>query len=279
MNKFKVFFTFLAIIWLCLCGVGSIYAFFESGSYAWLGVSVNAFALPLWLLFKQLRPAEIAVDSRESPAFAGVLLGLGLVLLLDTKKSLAVYLAIYNLFVFLLYLYHLSTIRHLSMPAVNSPFPTLVVDGNQSWCAEDACESSDGVLLLFLRGSFCAESHMQLRQLIAAQEKLDARGIRLVLVSMQAPARWLECLQHGLQADIPASWLFLQLDPQAAINKPFIAAGGAPFLHWLWSKNAVRPSAWLLDSEGYIVWRHLPDNYRVPGSGAQFLEQLYRLEE
>ncbi|WP_226667799.1 hypothetical protein [Microbulbifer aggregans] len=192
---------------------------------------------------------------------------------------MAVYLAIYNLFVFLIYLNHLSAVRHSSMPAVNSSFPELMVEGNQSWQAADVCGNFGGALLLFLRGSFCAESRIQVRQLMCAQEKLDARGVKLVLVSMETRAQWYERLRCDPQADIPGKWLFLQLDRDAAKNVPFIASSGAPFVRWWWGRDAVRPSTWLLDAEGYIVWRYLPDNYRVPGSGAQFLEQLYRLEE
>ncbi|MFV8783792.1 hypothetical protein ACNKU7_15350 [Microbulbifer sp. SA54] len=279
MIKFKVFFTFLAIIWLCLCGAGSIYAFFATGNVAWMGVAVNALALPIWLLARQIRSTEIAPDLRESPAFAGVLIGLGVALLLDTKKGMAVYLAIYNLFVFLLYLYHLSAIRHPSMVAVNSRFPQLQLADSQAWDAADNEGDCGGFLLLFLRGSFCAESRWQLWQLLAAHEKLSRSSVRPVLISMESRAQWLEYFRRTQSADIPDSWLFLELNGSAESNELFIANSGAPLLCWHQKKAAVRPSAWLLDTEGYVVWRHLPANYRDPGSITLIADQLYRLEE
>lgn len=272
MNKFKSFFTFFAFLWLCLCGFWGFYALWQSGNFAWTGLIINALALPLWTFLRYLRPQKFVGDIRESPAFACVLLGLGIALLTDAQKGLPVYLAIYNLFVVLLYLYHLSSVRHPSLPAVETRFPALSLADSSEWDPEHCCGTGEkGTLVVFLRGSFCADSRRLLRELQDVLPDLSARGVTLSVFTTEPLSAWAE----ELHRTVPMS----QLDGQAETNAPFVAPGAAPLLFWPRVQNALRPSAWLLDGEGYILWRYLPGNYRVPGSGAKFFDQLYRLED
>lgn len=111
MNKIKAFFASIALIWLFGCGVWAISRFLGSAEIAWFGLLVNAWALPLWMLFCRLWPGKFRSEEREPPAFSAVLVGLAIALLGDSEKGLAVYLGIYNLFVFLLYLHYLRKER------------------------------------------------------------------------------------------------------------------------------------------------------------------------
>ncbi|GAB2521067.1 hypothetical protein GCM10008940_24480 [Microbulbifer agarilyticus] len=44
-----------------------------------------------------------------------------------------------------------------------------------------------------------------------------------------------------------------------------------------WHSAAARPSAWLVDSEGVILWRELTGNYRTPARADTLRAQWFRL--
>ena len=273
MNKFKAFFTFLAFLWLWLCGFAGIYALTNSGNVAWAGLVINAWALPIWVSIRYLQPSKYPSDIRESPAFAGVLLGLGVALLTDVQKGPPVYLAIYNLFVCLIYLYHLSAVRYPPLPTMDAHFPVLAVCGRAEGRPSDLCREGvdKGVLVIFLRGAFCKDSRTLLAELAEQAQRVRDRGVSLLLIGVQPKSQWPESLL--------GSAMYWQLDPNAPQNAPFVASFGAPLVYWGQEKAAARPCAWLLDAEGYVVWRYLPDNYRAPGNATLLTEQLYRLED
>ncbi|MFC6634634.1 hypothetical protein [Microbulbifer taiwanensis] len=194
-------------------------------------------------------------------------------LLSDSERGAPVYLAICNLFVCLIYLFHLSALNHPDMPAVGSRFPLLTTINGNSWDAgqysrRDNCA---GLLLVFLRGSFCADSRAMLARLPELLPELRKRGIELLLFSTEPPTLWPAHLRERLSVNM------FQLSAGAAANTPFIARGGAPLLSQ--HTAALRPSQWLLDREGFVLWRHLPANYRTPGDAALMRGQLFRLEE
>ncbi|SFC81987.1 hypothetical protein SAMN05660479_02446 [Microbulbifer thermotolerans] len=273
MRKFKVFLTTLAFVWLWICGFWAIYRYFGSGAIAWLGLLLNAWALPLWMLLRSIWPEKYRGDQRESAAFAAVLAGLAVVLLTDTDRGQPIYLAICNLFIFLVYLFHLSAVRHPDMPAVDSRFPELVVTSCKIWHAEEYARRNNfcGLLLIFLRGRCCADSRALIAELRELSPHLQKRGVGLVLFSTSPASDW------GGSGQLAAE--ILQLESGACANLPFVVAGGAPLLPCSRTTAAARPSQWLLDSEGVVVWRHLPHNYRTPGSADLLRSQLFRLEE
>ena len=279
MNKFKCFFTFAAFFWLWGCGFWAIQRWFFTGDATWCGLLINAWALPIWMLLRYFWPRKFSGDLRETPAFTPVLIGLAIVLLTDTDRGASIYLAIYNLFVLLVYLFHLSSISHPELPDIDDQFPRLNVRGGGVWQAGHATEESDtahaGSLLIFLRGRHCADSRHLLAELSGITGECDRRSVQLVLISADGGSGW----QRKWFSEPGAQQL--TLDPRANDNRPFVAAAGTP----LWGimlggeAAACRPSAWLLDREGYIVWRHLPGNYRVPGSAELMRGQLFRLDD
>ncbi|WP_323846935.1 hypothetical protein [Microbulbifer magnicolonia] len=275
MNKFKVFFTAIAFFWLWGCGFWAAFHYFSTGDIAWLGLLINAWALPVWMLLRYRWPLKYRGDLREPVAFAAVLAGLAIALLSDSEKGQPVYLAIYNLFILLIYLFHLSAFRHPDMPAVDASFPALVTAAGNSWNAAEYARLSDfaGLVLVFLRGSFCADSRAQLAQLPELLPALKKRGVGLVIITGEDPARCSSRLPK------PPEFELLQLSAEAPANQPFIASGGVPMRLSSRLSAAIRPSQWLLDSEGFVLWRHLPANYRIPGDVEQLRGQLFRLED
>ncbi|MBB5212909.1 hypothetical protein [Microbulbifer hydrolyticus] len=305
MNKFKVFFTFIGFFWLLLCGFGAIYAiatgYGSNSPTAWLGLLINAWALPIWMLVRYLYPGKIAGDLREPGAFSGVLMGLAIVLLADNERGLPVYLAIANLFVLLAYLYHLSAVRHPKMPALDTEFPPLEIEGSENWRAAAFCRERrlDGVLLVFLRGSYCADSRSQLHQIRALLPDLTRRNIGLLLLSTQPELKWpapyatdpsvfvggnvgvgntAGRIPSGAEKYREDSQL-RQLDVSGEASSSFVARSAAPFILRPWVRDAARPSAWLIDREGYILWRELAANYREPASVELLRSQLFRVED
>lgn len=285
MNKFKAFFTFIGFFWLLLCGFWAVFALLRgsdtSATAAWVGLLINAWALPFWMLLRYLFPGKISGDLREPVAFAGVLVGLALILLTDSERGLPVYLAIYNLFVFLIYLYHLSSVAWSPMPALGTLFPALEQQNAGRWRAADYCREQGvkGVIVFFLRGSYCADSRNQLHQLRALQEDLQRHNIGLVLWSVQAEERW----PHHLLTRGPRLNTSPVIFPVRQLAQPvpalFVASNAAPFILRPWIKDAARPSAWLLDAEGHILWRELATNYRMPTAVASLRSQLPRLRD
>ncbi|WP_066962312.1 hypothetical protein [Microbulbifer sp. Q7] len=290
MNKFKVFFTFIAFLWLLFCGAGAIFAIASgdggNSMLAWLGLLINAWALPVWMLLRYRYPEKFAGDLRASGALFGVLVGLAIVLLTDTALGLPIYLAIGNLFVLLVYLYHLSTVMHPKMPAVDDKFPQLELAGGQNWEARQFCSARHlrGVLVVFLRGAFCAASRRQLHQLHGLMPELARRNIGMLLLSGQLPAHWPASLTAERTALAGEDCRLEQLDIAGTNAQGFIAGSAAPFLLHAFRRparctNAVRPSAWLLDADGYILWRELAMNYRVPAEAENLRSQLSRVED
>lgn len=301
MNKFKVFFTFIAFFWLLLCGFAAIYAIASgdgsNSPLAWCGLLINAWALPIWMLVRYLNPQKLSGDLRESGAFFGVLIGLAISLLTDSERGLPVYLAICNLFVVLVYLYHLSAVGHPEMPALDEVFPPLEILGGENWQAralrrnrglkslgdgvEEDCQEGrrekgiekglSGVLVIFLRGSYCADSRRQVCELRELIPELTRRNVGVVLLSAQPASKWPAFLVDGFQV--------LQLDVTGMSSARFVAPSAAPIILRPWLRDAARPSAWLLDGEGYVLWRELAVNYRVLAGVELLRSQLFRVEE
>ncbi|MGL6160144.1 hypothetical protein [Microbulbifer sp.] len=279
MNKFNSFFTILAFIWLYSCGFWALFRWISTGDIAWLGLAINALALPVWMILRWWRPAGYRGSLREDPAFAAVLLGLAVALVTDTGKGEPTYLAIYNLFILLAYLFHISALRQPEMPKVNGRFPPLCTVEGQRWDPAAGGDEGniEGLVLVFLRGTFCADSRALLSQLPELGELLNRYNARLVLFSTEDKARWTQLWRGGQLPEI------VQLAEKEA-NRLFVAAGGQPL--WLRllrpptaTAGACRPGLWLLDSEGFVLWRHLPGNYRTPGDVDLLKGQLSRWSE
>ncbi|MEW5248809.1 hypothetical protein [Microbulbifer sp. 2201CG32-9] len=248
---------------------------------------MSAWSLPVWMWLRYCWPLRFSGDQRESPAFAMVLLGLAVALLFDRGYGPPVYLTIYNLFLLLLYLFHMSAVKHPSLPPVNGIFPGLSCVGGIDWNATAAAgqRGMEGVLLLFLRGTFCADSLRQVATLGALRSSLEKNGAMVVLASTESEVHWQKLQAEGLPVEI------IQLAAGAKENMAFVAAQAMPVwlrlaativprFRYLADSTAVcRPSAWLLDKDGYVLWRQPAANYRQPAEMSMLRSQLFRLGE
>nr|WP_033230331.1 redoxin domain-containing protein [Microbulbifer agarilyticus] len=241
---------------------------------------MNALALPIWVWFRYLYPQKFHGDLRETSAFLAVLLGLALALLADGQLSLPIYLVITNLFVVLLYLYHFSSIAHPALPGLNEPFPEIEEQTGKGCHIRDICRERalDGVFVVFLRGSFCADSRGQLASFQHLLPELQKRNIGILLFSAQPSTSWDKSLSQ-LGAAARAELQVHQLAESSEVYPLFVARQGAPLLMQPWQSAAARPSAWLVDSEGLVLWRELAGNYRTPPGADSLRAQWFRLED
>lgn len=100
------------------------------------------------------------------------------------------------------------------------------------------------LLLIFFRGSFCPMCHSELQSFQRHLADFEARGIRLVAVSVDPPE---VSRQSGLGFTVLS-------DPDAALIRAYdlFHAGGAPDGH-----DIARPAEFLLDSNRVVRWENL----------------------
>ncbi|WP_460805120.1 hypothetical protein [Microbulbifer agarilyticus] len=235
-------------------------------------------ALPVWIWLRYLYPQKFHGDIRESNAFLGVLIGLAIALLADGQRGLPIYLVIANLFIVLLYLYHFSSVAHPALPGVNQHFPDLEEQVGESCNISGFCRERelDGVFVVFLRGSFCADSRSQLADFGHILPELQKRNIGILLFSAQPTSSWGKTFSQ-LGGSAATELSVRQLDESSTNFSLFVAPQGAPLLMYPWHSAAARPSAWLVDSEGVILWRELTGNYRTPARADTLRAQWFRL--
>ncbi|WP_334078662.1 hypothetical protein [Microbulbifer sp. M83] len=285
MAKFKGFFTFIAFAWLWGCGFFAIDQWIASGKLAWLGTFLSGWGLPGWLLLRYWRPEKFRADERESAGLTVVLSGLAVVLLTDREIGNALYLALLNLGLVLLYLFHFSSLQHPPLPEPGAKFPPPVTADGKKLEISDYLRQQNvsGVLLVVLRGSFCASSRESLAEVSSLAPALEKHDAMLLLASAEPEEHW--------SAPRPPNGRrqgYLSLDIAARENQAWIEAGAVPLWvrifgvkragrRWRAGIGAARPSCWLLDRDGYVLWRFVPDNYRKPAPVQLLRSQLSRL--
>ncbi|WP_237055401.1 hypothetical protein [Microbulbifer sediminum] len=287
MAKFKGFITFIAFTWLWGCGFFAVDQWIARGEIAWLGMLLSSWGLPVWLLLRYWRPQKFRADERESGGLTAVLSGLAVVLLTDTDIGLALYLSILNLGLVLLYLFHFSSLHHPPLPVPGDRFPALAVADGHEWLVAECLRQQhlSGALVIVLRGSFCASSRELLADLPSLAPALKKYNMKLVLVSTEPEGYWPE--PH--MPDKNRHYM-VTLDASADDNRIWTDTGAVP----LWVRllgvrragrrrrsgiGACRPSYWLLDRDGYVLWRFVPDNYRKPPPIQLLRSQLSRIDD
>lgn len=251
-----VFFTFFSFMWLFLCGVWAFYQFVGDASLAWLGLTVNSLALPFWVAYRHFKAEKINADLRETPAFFLVLTGLLITLLTDQEKGVPLYFSLYNLFIVLLYLFQFSRLRFPRDYKTMLEFPP-ATRGSSDESEEKAS------LWVFLRSPWCAHSRAVVTCLEQNAGKFAEAGVRITL--------WL-AKGNRISGNKPLAEN-IEIKTWAGGEVGVEMDGGQPLLARISGQgsDALKPSYWLLDSCGRILWRHLPANYRTPGDPLQAL--------
>ncbi|MDX1804861.1 MAG: peroxiredoxin family protein [Alcanivorax sp.] len=130
------------------------------------------------------------------------------------------------------------------------------------------------LVLLFFRGNWCPLCMAQVREIADQYRQLQARGVRVLLISPQSQAK-----TQALAARFDAPMDFLR-DPDLAAARALgiVDAGGTPLGLEVfgYDSDTIMPTVLIVDGKGRLVYRHLTDNYRVrpePGLFLQVLEE------
>jgi peroxiredoxin len=131
------------------------------------------------------------------------------------------------------------------------------------------------VLYMFYRGNWCPLCMAQIRDVAAQYKALDARGVRIALVSPQPHENTASLAK---KFDVPM--LFLVDEGLAAAQAlGIVHAGGLPagFEVLGYEPDTVLPTVILVEQGGTILWADETDNYRVRPDPETFLAVLDRL--
>ncbi|PNE02547.1 hypothetical protein A15D_01795 [Alcanivorax sp. MD8A] len=130
------------------------------------------------------------------------------------------------------------------------------------------------VVMLFFRGNWCPLCLAQIREVAAAYQSLQEKGVRVALISPQSHAQSAE-----LAKQFSVNFDYLRDDDNAAARAlGILDAGGTPAgLEVLgYDSDTVMPTVLILDAQGRLVFQHLTDNYRIRPEPSLFIEVLER---
>jgi len=244
----------------------------------WLGTAV-ACAAPV-LFFASVFTLPIARTSPNlhpvlAAGVAGTLLGAGLSAWHgDGAWSLAVLVAaVDGVFGTLLYVYWYSrfdapTGSPLRTGSRLVDFP-LVERGREVASADLLAKPA---LWIFYRGNWCPLCVAQINEICAQYRHLSERGIEVFLVSPQPEAN---TAALAARCDAPMRYMTDRDNRAAAALGILVKAGIPAGLQALgYDSDTPRPTVFITDRRGVIVYCDMTDNYRVRPEPAQYLPVL-----
>jgi uncharacterized protein (TIGR01244 family) len=103
-----------------------------------------------------------------------------------------------------------------------------------------------------------------LRSIEEHRQKIEARGVRIVAISVDPPATTREHIKKQ-----GYNYLFLS-DEKLEVLRPWDLVHPGAFR----GEDIARPAEFLLDLEGFVRWVNLTDRYQVRPKGEQILEAM-----
>jgi len=126
-------------------------------------------------------------------------------------------------------------------------------------------------VIMFYRGNWCPFCMVQVRQLAAGYRDLEARGVKVAMIS---PQRADETAELAARFDIPLEF-FVDAGGEAARALDMVQAGGTPMIFGAGTDgNTVVPTVVITDDAGIVLWLAHADNHRVRPEPAVFLSVL-----
>jgi len=129
-------------------------------------------------------------------------------------------------------------------------------------------------LWVFFRGNWCPLCMAQIKEIAAQYQALAARGVEVYFVSPQSEDR-----SAALAKKFDAPMRFLtDPDNRVAEQLGILEKNGLPagFQALGYDSDVPRPSVFITDAEGTVIFLDLTDNYRVRPEPAQFFDVLDR---
>ncbi len=273
-NKLKSIFISTYITGLAI-GVGfALWHLFVSRSLPWLGVVIAL--LPALLFFVRLFVHPVA---RTSHNLYGLLvaaaIGTSFSLIVPSSSSVPFVLSLLvgvgggSLYIF--WYSRLGRPENDQLVVGQSLPRFTVMDADGKAIASDTFKGRP-LLLLFFRGNWCPLCMAQIREVSAQYRELDARGVRVALVSPQSHENTRTLAQRF---DVPMEFYTDSSNSAARALKINHDDGLPEGLQVLgYDSDTVFPTVIMADAGGRIVFADLTDNYRVRPEPDVFLKIL-----
>jgi peroxiredoxin len=279
LNLLKSVFISAFVTWLAVVSVYAITQLIRGTEplLAWLGLALAAFAPLVFfmkaMLFKSPRtprhPFEytilsglglagaIAISNRYGPAAGAIHIWAGV-----TFISWIVYLRWYSVF----------RNRDAQALKVGSALPEFQLESLEGHVVSSESFKAKPHLLLFYRGNWCPFCTAQIAELAAAYQRLEAKGVTVILISPQSIGK---SQQLAKQFDVPMIFL-RDRDNVAAKQLGILHEWGTPMgLQALgYDSDTVMPTVILTDERGNIIYSDQTDNYRVRPEPESFLKLI-----
>jgi peroxiredoxin len=267
-NLFKSVFISGFVTWLALV---SLYALTQlirgmEPIISWLGLALSAFA-PLTFFIKVFLFRSPRTE--RHPIEYSILSGIGLVLTMamsyryaDAAGAIHIWAGI-TLLLWLAYLRWYSVFRNRDNTTlkVGAPLPEFRLESLDGHIVSSQSFMASAHLILFYRGNWCPFCTAQIEELAAAYKRLEANGIKVVLISPQSSKK-----NQALAArfDLPMTFL-RDRNCVAAKQLGIYHEWGTPMGMQLlgYASDTVLPTVLLTDQHGQIVYCDQTDNYRV----------------
>ena len=245
---------------------------------AWLGATIAALPLPIFLAWLGLNPVARTSDNLPflvAMAAIGVMLS-GWEQFIEGASgwgptSVALTSAIlFGVYVFWYSRFGRIASMDLSVGASLPEFELNDSDG-QEFRSDDLLGSP--AVLMFYRGNWCPLCMAQIKEIADRYEDLDALGIKVVLVSPQSDEH---SRKLAAKYDIPLRFL-IDEDNQLARSLGIAVSNGVPVgLPGGYAPDTVMPTLVVTNANGTIVFSDQTDNYRVRPEPDFFLAILKR---
>jgi peroxiredoxin len=268
MNLLKSVFISGFITYLCLLGFYALSQLFRGIEplISWLGLALCALA-PLSFFIK----AFLFKSPRtpRHPIEYSILGALGLVLTMamsyryeDAAGSIHIWAGI-TMLSWLIYLrwYSVFPGRNTSVLKTGSALPDFRLESLDGHIVSSQSFMAAPHLILFYRGNWCPFCTAQIEELAASYQRLQAAGIKVILISPQSIKK-----NQAMAARFDLPMTFLR-DRQATAAKQLglLHEWGTPMgLQLLgYESDSVMPTVIRTDQHGQIIFCDQTDNYRV----------------
>jgi peroxiredoxin len=232
----------------------------------WLGLAMTAFA-PLVFFIK-----AILLKSARTPRHPleyTILSGLGLAGTLVTSHRYGAAAGAIHIWAgvtflsWIVYLRWYSVFRGRDAQAikVGATLPEFRLESQEGQVVSSASFKAQPHLLLFYRGNWCPFCTAQIAELAKGYKRLEAAGVKVVLVSPQSAGK---SEQLAKKFDVPMIFL-RDRDNVAAKSLGILHEWGTPMgLQALgYDADTVLPTVIMTDEQGNIIYSDQTDNYRV----------------
>ena len=268
MNLLKSVFISLFCSWLVVVSVYAITQLVRGMEplLGWLGLAMTAFA-PLVFFIKAflLRSARTPRHPLEYTMLSG--LGLAGTLAISHRYGAAAgAIHIWAGVTFLSWIVYLRWYsvfhgRDAKAITVGVTLPEFRLESQEGHVVSSASFKAQPHLLLFYRGNWCPFCTAQIAELAEGYQRLEAAGIKVVLVSSQSAGK---SKQLARKFDVPMIFL-RDRDNEAAKSLGILHEWGTPMgLQALgYDTDTVLPTVIMTDEKGNIIYSDQTDNYRV----------------